>query len=401
VNPDQHLMSNRRGTAEAPTVSVLLAVPVGWPGGARQLAFSIDSILSQTLQDLELIVIDPGAAFMPGLQDRYDDPRLKHLPINSAAAAWEEGFGEAAGRHIALLEAGDVAYATRLALQSAYLDSHPAISVLGSATRKLMGGIPQPSRAPRTATPAMLAWLLTLGLPPASGSLMLPAQAARDLHGGLGGAGESALDLCLRLSLQGDVARLNDVLTLIADTPSAGTAERIAEILLPLYEGPFAGGAAEASILMARHVSCGERVENPADLQTLDRIFKRLTEPAIARASAADAAAIHQHAGRIWRDDPGQGRNTGQERKTVFHALRTLPYQYRRSTHFVRGGRHGGGVRLEQAVHPRSHLGLRHGRYRARPVGVRPLRIAADLRDRLPSGIAGARVCHAAGDHGT
>ncbi len=295
-------MSNRRGTAEAPTVSVLLAVPVGWPGGARQLAFSIDSILSQTLQDLEVFVIDPGAGFMPGLLGRYDDPRLKHLPIGTAAAAWEEGFGESSGRYIALLEAGDIACPIRLALQSAYLDSHPAISVLGSATRKLIGGIPQPSREPRMATPAVLAWLLTLGLPPAAGSLMLRAQAARDLPGGLGGAGESALDLCLRLSQHGDLARLNDALTLMADSPSAGLSERIAEMLLPLYESAFAEGAAEASVLIARHVSCGETVDHPAALQTLNRIFTRLSEAAVTQASAADAAAIHEHAGRIWRD---------------------------------------------------------------------------------------------------
>ncbi len=293
-------MSNRRGTAEAPTVSVLLAVPVGWPGGARRLAFSIDSILSQTLHDLELIVVDQGADFIPGLFGRYDDSRLKHLPIGTAAAAWEEGFGESQGRHIALLEAGNVAGARRLALQSAYLDSHPDTVLLGSASRRLQDGIPLPCREPRSASPAMLSWLLTLGLPPAPGSLMLPAAAARELPGGLGGAGEGALDLCLRLATRGDIARLNDVLTLVSDDPADNAPDHIAEMLLPLYEDIFGSGAADASMLMARHVGCGLPVASAAELQTLSRIFARLTEPAAAQASAADGAAIRQHATRLW-----------------------------------------------------------------------------------------------------
>jgi hypothetical protein len=295
-------MGNRRGTAEAPTVSVLLAVPREWHASPRRLATSIDSILSQTLPDLELIVVDQGAACVPGLLLRYDDPRLKHLCIGTAAAAWEEGFGESSGRHIALLEAGDVASPTRLALQSTYLDAHPATRLLGGVTRRLQDGIPQRASGPRTASPAMLAWLLTLGLPPAPGCLMLPAQAARDLPGGLGRAGEGALDLCLRLSKAGDVARLDDMLTLIAGKPAAGRSESTAETLLPLYKAPFGEGAEQAALLVARHIGAGEPADGAATLQALSRIFAGLMEHAAAQASAADAAAIRQHADRIWRD---------------------------------------------------------------------------------------------------
>ena len=295
-------MGNRRGTAEAPTVSVLLAVPGGWHESPRRLAASIDSILSQTLPDLELIVVDQGAACLPGLLFRYDDPRLKHLSVGTAAAAWEEGFGESVGRHIALLEAGDIACPTRLALQSAYLDAHPATMLLGSVTRSLQNGIPQPASGPRTASPAMLAWLLSLGLPPASGCLMLPAQAARDLPGGLGRAGEGALDLCLRLAEAGPIARLNDMLTLVAGQPASGLAESIADTLLPLYEEPFGAEAADAALLIARHIGAREPVNGAGTLQTLSRIFARVRDQAAAQACAADGAAICQHADRIWRD---------------------------------------------------------------------------------------------------
>jgi glycosyltransferase involved in cell wall biosynthesis len=151
-------MSNRRGNAAAPTVSVLLAVPGAWQGGARRLAASIDSILSQTLPELELILIDQGADGVPDLLDLYDDPRLKYLAAGTAAAAWEEGFGESSGRYLAFLEAGDVARPTRLAVQSLYLDSHPGTVLLATATRQLQDGIPLPRSDPPIASPAMLGW---------------------------------------------------------------------------------------------------------------------------------------------------------------------------------------------------------------------------------------------------
>jgi hypothetical protein len=294
-------MSNRRGTAEPPAVSVLLAVPEKWPGNVRRLAGSIDSILSQTLPDLELIVIDQGFEGVAELIRGYDDPRLTRLSVGSAAAAWEEGFGESSGRHIALLEAGDVSLPTRLARQSAYLDSHPAIALLATASRRLAGGIPQPAQEPSTAPATTLAWLLALGLPPSCGSLMFPAQTARDLPGGLGGAGDGGLDLCLRLSHHGDIARLDESLTLVASARDGLSGERVAEVLTALYETIYPEGAAQAASLVAHTISTRDKPADPAGMKLLDTVFTHLTDLAALRAVPGEAATIRQHAATIWR----------------------------------------------------------------------------------------------------
>jgi hypothetical protein len=308
-------MSNRRGTAEAPTVSVLLAVPGAWRAHPRRLAVSIGSILSQTLPGLELIVIDQGAPGLGDLLRRYDDPRLLHLPTG-AAAAWEEGFGESSGRHIALLEPGDVAQPIRLARQSLYLDTHPETVLLGGPTRQLAGGIPLPARDPPTASSGWLGWQLSLGLAPCPGALMFPGQAARDVPGGLGGAGYGALDLCLRLARLGPIAFLGEAFTLVAEAPAPRTCERLAEMLAQPYEKLFGAGAGEAASLVARHIACRAPVTNAADLSTLDRVFTTLTEAATSHAPDADIAAIRDHAARLWRDvtQPARHRSRGPRR---------------------------------------------------------------------------------------
>ncbi len=120
----------------APRVSVVMGVR----DGARWLAEAVDSVLGQTLADLELIVVDDGSTdATPDLLTRYRDPRLTVLrqPAGGLARALNRGLRLASAPLVARLDADDVALPERLARQVAFLDARPEVGLLGSACRAI------------------------------------------------------------------------------------------------------------------------------------------------------------------------------------------------------------------------------------------------------------------------
>ena len=117
----------------APLVSVLLAAH----DAERFLAQAVQSILLQTVSDLELIVIDDGSAdSTPGVLDTIADKRLVRLRNEERlglAASLDRGLDLARGRYVARLDADDVAVPHRLERQVARMQQHPRRAVLGSA----------------------------------------------------------------------------------------------------------------------------------------------------------------------------------------------------------------------------------------------------------------------------
>jgi len=96
---------------------------------------AIDSVLEQTLGDLELIVVDDGSTdTTPQVLDGYTDPRLKvvtNAQRLGLAASLNAGLDLAQGRYVARLDADDVAVRTRLEQQVAGLRDD--IAIVGSA----------------------------------------------------------------------------------------------------------------------------------------------------------------------------------------------------------------------------------------------------------------------------
>ena len=118
----------------APAVSVLMGVRDGapWVTGA------IESILGQTLADLELVVVDDGSTDdTPELLARVRDPRL--VVERQAPAGLTRALGRALARAraplVARLDADDVARPDRLERQHAFLAAHPEVGLLGTAAR--------------------------------------------------------------------------------------------------------------------------------------------------------------------------------------------------------------------------------------------------------------------------
>ncbi|MGZ4314388.1 MAG: glycosyltransferase, partial [Gaiellaceae bacterium] len=116
-----------------PLVSFLLAVH----NGARYLGAAVESALSQTVQDLELIVIDDASTDeTPAFLAAVGDPRLVVLRNErqaGLAASLNRALDAATGRYVARLDDDDVAVPERLERQLARMNEEPNVAIVGSA----------------------------------------------------------------------------------------------------------------------------------------------------------------------------------------------------------------------------------------------------------------------------
>ncbi|MCI4679535.1 glycosyltransferase [Rhodoblastus acidophilus] len=115
----------------SPKVSVLMAVD----NGEKFLRPAMESILSQTFGDFEFLIVDDGSADATGAIVRsYADPRIRLIEAEHAGltASLNRGGALCRGELIARMDADDIASPERFALQAAWLDAHPEISLVCS-----------------------------------------------------------------------------------------------------------------------------------------------------------------------------------------------------------------------------------------------------------------------------
>jgi glycosyltransferase involved in cell wall biosynthesis len=122
-------------SAAHPLVSVVMAVR----DGAATVRQSIDSILDQSLDDLELIVIDDGSTDrtvdeVAAVADRRI--RLVSLPSpRGRSEATNEAILRSRARYVAIADADDISLPHRVERQVAFLNTHDQVSVLGGQIR--------------------------------------------------------------------------------------------------------------------------------------------------------------------------------------------------------------------------------------------------------------------------
>lgn len=119
----------------APLVSVMLPVY----NGAATLALAVQSIVWQTFENWELILLDDGSTDgSVAIASTFNDPRIRIVADGGwkgLAGRLNEAIDNARGRYLARMDQDDVAFPERLVRQVEYLDSHPEVDLL--ATRAI------------------------------------------------------------------------------------------------------------------------------------------------------------------------------------------------------------------------------------------------------------------------
>ena len=106
---------------------------------ADHLLEAIDSVLGQSFEDFELLVVDDGSTdnTLTLAQSCADKRvRVERLPANKGrATARNMAMGRARGRYLAWMDADDIAMPHRLEVQHACLEARPQIHICGAGVQ--------------------------------------------------------------------------------------------------------------------------------------------------------------------------------------------------------------------------------------------------------------------------
>lgn len=95
----------------------------------NSIRYSIDSILEQTYQNWELIIVDDGSTDgTEKILEEYQDHRIRKIVLSDNSYycyAANKGIREASGKYIAFATSDDIWEKTKLEKQIAYLEAHP------------------------------------------------------------------------------------------------------------------------------------------------------------------------------------------------------------------------------------------------------------------------------------
>lgn len=216
-----------------PRVSVILPVF----NFERFVAEAVDSILGQTFPAFELIVIDDGStdgspAILADRAASDSRVRLVSRPNRGLTHTLNEGVSLARANYVAIMNADDIALPARLEKQVTFLDTHPAVAAVGTATRMFAERGTRKVDAVMMVEPEALRSLLQSTSPFAHPTVMFRRQAVVDV-----GLYRPSLepaedyDLWLRLAERFDLANLGVPLLeyrLHAGQSTANAFERVA-----------------------------------------------------------------------------------------------------------------------------------------------------------------------------
>lgn len=126
------------GGSPAPRVSVFIASY----NGERYVESAVRSVLDQSYRDLELVVVDDGSR-LPTLDIlrrlAAEDARMRLIESahRGQIGTLNHAIEQCRGELLARLDHDDDCLPERIARQVAYMDAHPDVVAIGSATRRI------------------------------------------------------------------------------------------------------------------------------------------------------------------------------------------------------------------------------------------------------------------------
>jgi glycosyltransferase involved in cell wall biosynthesis/peptidoglycan/xylan/chitin deacetylase (PgdA/CDA1 family) len=189
-----------------PLVTVLMCVR----NGERYVMRAINSALTQTFDDFELVVVNDASTDGTGeVLSRITDPRLRVIRSDEqlgAAHARNLGMSEARGKYIAILDADDVSLPRRLEAQLEFMSRRPETVIVGSPTVVIdPHGVPRGFRS-MPGTPLAVRWTAMMKSPFAHSSVVFRTEALQkfDLEYDQAFEPSEDYDLCARILVAGD-----------------------------------------------------------------------------------------------------------------------------------------------------------------------------------------------------
>ncbi len=122
----------------SPKVSVILPVY----NGQDYLAEAIDSVLSQSFGDFELIIINDGSTDSSAeIFENLDDPRIRFFQQTNKGlpATLNRAISLARGEYIARQDQDDVSFRHRFEQQIVFLDANPDVGIVGTSAEIWVG----------------------------------------------------------------------------------------------------------------------------------------------------------------------------------------------------------------------------------------------------------------------
>ena len=117
---------------QQPLISVVLSVY----NGEKYLAEAIESILTQTYENFEFIIIDDGSTDKSlEIIKSYSDRRIVLISRENRGlvSSLNEGIEKAKGKYIARMDADDISFNTRFEEQVTFMEANKSIGVCGTA----------------------------------------------------------------------------------------------------------------------------------------------------------------------------------------------------------------------------------------------------------------------------
>ena len=113
---------------------------------AEHLRAAIESILGQTYNDFEFVIVNDGSTdFSRETILSFSDPRIRLIdnPKNKGLiASLNIGLDQCRGEYIIRMDADDISFPERLEKQVGFMDAHPEVGLMGSWFENFGEGLP-------------------------------------------------------------------------------------------------------------------------------------------------------------------------------------------------------------------------------------------------------------------